>query len=105
LPAALLTVGPVDFHHRHPDGLKVSGQPGPVGAGAFDPDSLDGAESSQPVHQRLVAGRCGGKLLDAEQPGDVVQRGRHMDLQVGIHAASHSPVLNNGHRCPFSIDG
>ena len=35
-----LTVGPIDFHHRHPHAAQEAGQAGPVGAGALHPDPL-----------------------------------------------------------------
>ncbi len=72
-----------------------------VGAGPLDPDPLEGPEGAQPLHQRPVAGGCRGERLDAQQPSDAVQRGGHVHVQMGVHAAGHGARLYDGHCHPF----
>ena len=51
----LLPVRPVDLDHLDLAVVEEPSQPGPVAAGAFDPDPPEQAEPVQPVPQRLVA--------------------------------------------------
>ena len=60
-PAAL-AVGPVDLDDGDLVGKDVPGQSGPVAAGAFDTDQLEGAEALEPAQQLLVAGARGARL-------------------------------------------
>ena len=101
LPAAVLPVGAVYFHHPDPSRGDVAGQAGAVAAGAFDPGQADSPEGAQPAQQPRISGRRGGELLHAEQPADGIQRGRDMGISVGVHAASNGACLYDGHCHPF----
>ncbi len=84
--ATLLAVGAVHLHHLHPRPAQVTGQAGPVAAGALHPDPHHRAEAGQPTQQLAVTRRRGRKLLHPQQPTDPVQRRGHVHLQMGIHA-------------------
>jgi hypothetical protein len=79
-----LAVGPVDLDDSDLAGKEVPGQSGPVAAGAFDTDQLEGAQALQPVLQFLVAGTGGGKALDTEQRASFVEGGRHVHVEVRV---------------------
>jgi len=81
--------------------LEVSGEPGPVGTCPFNADFRDRAETREPLEQRLVAGCRGRERLDSEQAADGVERSRHVNVEVGVHAACHGAALYDGHRHPF----
>ena len=100
LAPAALAVGAVDFDDADPLGLEVPGQPGSIGAGAFDADQLDGAEVAQPPQQLLVAARGGGEALDAEEGPSLVQSRSYMDVEVRIDTAGDAPC-QIGHCHPF----
>ena len=74
------------LHHLHPRPAQVTGQAGPVAAGALHPDPHHRAEAGQPTEQLAVTRRRGRKLLHPQQPTDPVQRRGHVHLQMGIHA-------------------
>jgi hypothetical protein len=78
----------------------VSGEPGPVAAGPFDADQVDGAEALQPVLQLLVAGAGGGKTLDAEQGTSFVESGRHVSVEVCVDPSGDT-ARDSGHRHLF----
>jgi hypothetical protein len=99
-----LAVRPVDLDHLDPTGAQEPGQARPVGAGAFDTDEGDWAERAQPAEQLVVAG--GGRLeaLHAQQPADVIDRGGHVDIEVGVDSArDRTRAFYDGHRHPFSL--
>ena len=64
--ASGLTVGSIDLDHRDAFAAQVSGEPGAIGAGAFDTDPVDGPETLQPGNELGVAGAAGRERLDAE---------------------------------------
>ncbi len=66
--ATLLAVGAVHLHHLHPRPAQVTGQAGPVAAGALHPDPHHRAEAGQPTQQLAVTRRRGRKLLHPHSP-------------------------------------
>jgi hypothetical protein len=61
------------------------------------------AERSQPAHQLVVAGAGGLEALHAQQPADLVERGGHVHIKMGIDAARNGGRVSSydGHRHPF----
>jgi hypothetical protein len=58
--------------------------------------------SDQPRQQRLAAGPCCGGRLDTQQAADLIKRGSHVDVQMGVDTAGHSAFLyDGGHGHPF----
>ena len=80
----LLAVGAVHLYHLHPRPAQVTGQAGPIAAGALHPDPHHRAEPGQPGQQLTVTRRRRLKLLHPQQPTDPVQRRGHVHLQMGI---------------------
>jgi len=98
----VLPVRPVYFHHPDVGRGQVPGQARPVAAGPLDADQGKRAEPAQPVQQPRVPGRGGRELLDAQQPAERIQRGRDMQIGVGVYAArDDSSVFYDGHSRPF----
>ena len=56
----------VDLDDEHPCLTELSSQPGTVGAGALNADSVNLAVALQPLHEGAIAGRRCGKLTIAE---------------------------------------
>ena len=90
MPATDLPVGSVDLDHSDPGLGQVTGQPGPVGPGALDPDGLDGTERRQERQQPPVADRGRGERVGAQHRTEVVAGGGDVDVGVGIHATDDS---------------
>ena len=91
-------------HLDHPDARRgqAPGQARAVAAGALDADQGDGPEPAQPAQQASVSGRGGGEPLNAQQPADGIQRGRDVQVGVGVHAAGDDrSVFYDGHCRPF----
>jgi hypothetical protein len=78
--------------------VQVSGEPGSVGAGAFDPDQADLPKGAHPATERLVAGEVSGKGLHAEQAAVGVDHRRHVDICVCVDAARQG-ALSIYHDC------
>jgi hypothetical protein len=103
-PAAGLTVGAVDPGHLHPSRPQMAAQSRAVGAGALHADAGDRPEPGQPGQQPAVPGRCGGELRDRQQPADLIQRGRHVHVQMGVHAAGHrARSIYDGHESSLPL--
>ena len=98
----VLAVGPIDFHHRNACATQVTGEPGAIGASAFDPDQGHGSERAQPIEQLAVARCVCRELFDTEQPADVIECRHNMNIEVGINPARDRARLYDGHRHPFS---
>ena len=75
LAPAALAVGPVDFDHRDALGMQVPGESGPVAAGPFDADELEGPEGLQPAQQRPIARRSWSES-SPRRAGHLARRGR-----------------------------
>jgi hypothetical protein len=105
---ASLAVGSIDLDHRDARGAQRSSEARPIGAGALDTDLVDGAEGEQPGEQLVVAGGSGFEALHPQQPADVVERGSHMHIEVGVDTAGHGAPghgFYDGHRHPFCLNG
>ena len=100
--ASGLTVGSIDLDHSDAFAAQVSGEPGAVGACAFDTDAVDRPETLQPGNELGVAGASGRERLDAEHTAVRVDRGSDMELEVGVDPAGDPGViLYDGHGHPF----
>ena len=64
--------------------VEVAGEPGPIAAGPFDTDELDGAEALEPAQQVPVARGRGREALHAKQGSSFVEGGRHVDVEVRV---------------------
>jgi hypothetical protein len=94
-------VSPVDLDHRHPGCPGQAGQASTVGPGALDPDPVQRSETVQPGQKRPTPGRGGRERLHPQQTADGIKGSRHMDVQVGVDTAGHSPAHYCGHGHPF----
>ncbi len=81
----------------------MAGEARAVAAGPLDPDQAHGPEPAEPAQQAAIASRTGRELPDAEQPADRIQRGSHMRVGVGVHAAGNGASLYDGHCHLFSL--
>ena len=73
-----------DFHDHEPSGCEHPRDPGPVGSGAFDTDSIDGAVRPQEAHQFGVAGLGRVELAVSDAAAQVVHNGYVMGKLVGV---------------------
>ena len=87
---ALLSIGSVDLDDLDAPSSQVASQAGPIRARALDADLGHVPEGLEPGQQRLVAGGVGLEALRAEQPPERVERGSHMDVEVGVDTTSHT---------------
>jgi hypothetical protein len=101
-----LAVGTVDLDDGDLVGKQVPGQPGPVAAGPFDADELEGPEGLQPAEQGPIARRCGREALHAEQGSSFVEGGRHVHVEVRVDPSGDA-ACDSGHRhlFPFAWGG
>jgi hypothetical protein len=101
-----LAVGTVDLDDGDLVGKQVPGQPGPVAAGPFDADELEGPEGLQPAEQGPIARRCGREALHAEQGSSFVEGGRHVHVEVRVDPSGDA-ARDSGHRhlFPFAWGG
>jgi hypothetical protein len=83
----------VDFDDPDLSRGEELGQPGPVGAGALDPDGRHRAEAPQPRQQGLVPGLVGRELFGAQHAARAVQRRSRVRVLVGIHTTGDVNVL------------
>ena len=100
--APLFSVRSVDFDDFDTHPAQVTGQPGPIGTRAFDPNLDHVAERLEPCEQRFVTGRVGLESLGAEQPAQRVQGRSHMNVEVRVDTTGHTtPSFYDGHGHPF----
>jgi hypothetical protein len=93
-----LTVWSIDLDHSDAFAAQVSAEPGAIGAGAFDTDAVDRPETLQPGNELGVAGASGRGRFDAEHTAVRVDRGRNMELEVGVDPAGDlGVILYDGH--------
>lgn len=97
----VLAVGAVDFDDPDAGGGQVAGQACPITAGPFDPDQADRAEALHPSQELCITHGCGGKALGAEQAADPVQRGRYVDVGMGVYTSSDGRFFYDGQGHPF----
>ena len=96
-----LAVLAVHFDDVDPGSSEMTGDAGPIGAGALHAHLGDLAECAQPGQEFGIAVGVGPKRLGAEQPTDFVQDGGYMDLAVGVDATGHSARgFYDGHAIP-----
>ena len=88
-PAARLPARPVHPGHGYPGRPQVTGQSRAVRAGAFHAGPGHRPGPGQPARQPPVPGQGSGELRYSQQPADRIQRGCHVHVQVGVHAACH----------------
>jgi hypothetical protein len=96
--APRLAVGSVDLDHHDVVGVQEPGQPRSVAAGPLHPDQGDLTERGQPPQQLAVSRSRGRERRRSQHPSDVVQRRRHVHIQMRIDTAG-----NPCHRCHVSL--
>jgi len=103
--AADLPVRPRHLHHLDPSAGQVPGECGPVTSGALDADLVEAAVPAQPREQLPVAGHSRGKRARAQHPTQLIQRGRDVQVLVGVNAARDDDVVGcqSGHGPSFSL--
>ena len=74
--------------------------PAPIAAGAFDAHEFENPKALQPAQQPPVAGRGGDEALDTEQRPSLVERGRHVHVEVRVDPCGDAP-RDSGHRHLF----
>ncbi len=101
--AAPLAVRATDLDHRHVLVVQVTGQPGPVGAGAFHPGRLDGPETGRPSQRLAVTGRVGRERLHAQLGPPLIEHADHVDIAVGVNPGRDPPgrICHCCHCHPF----
>ncbi len=100
LAPAALAIGTIHLDDADPFVLKVTSEPGAIGAGPFDTDQLDRAEVAQPPQQLLVSGFGGAEALHAEQGPSLVQSRSYVHVEVCIDPAGDASC-QIGHCHPF----
>ena len=90
MTTAPLTVGAGHLDHRDVVVVQVAGQARPIGAGAFHPDTLDGAQAIQPRQRAAVAGAVGREGLHTQLGASLVQSGDQVHVAVGVDACRHA---------------
>ena len=96
--AASLPVGAINLDHRNPGAVQEAGQPGPVGACALDTDPGHRAEAAQPAVQLGEPGRCRRERFDTQHTAVAVDRGGHVNVEVGVDPTGDRARLYDGHQ-------
>jgi hypothetical protein len=93
----------VDFDDEDPCLTEMPSQPGTVGAGALDTDSIQLAVALEPLHEGAIAGRRCRELTIAELAPEVINHGGMVALSVRVHAASDTNrrPCHAGHALPL----
>ena len=97
---ATLAVGPVNLDDGDVAPQQMAGEPGPVAAGPFHTDELNGPETLEPVQQFPIASGGGRKALDAKLGSSFVEGGRHVGVEVCVDPSGDS-ARDSGHRHLF----
>jgi hypothetical protein len=98
----VLPVGPAGLHYPDPVPGEVTGQAGPVAAGALDADQGDVPELPEPAQQAGVPGRGRGELPRPEQPAEGVEGRGDVHLGMGVDPAGNgASFFYDGHCRPF----
>jgi hypothetical protein len=101
---AVLPVRAIDLHDPDARRGQMPGQPGAVAAGTLHAGQGNGPEPGQPAEQAGVPGRGGRELPHAQQAAEKIQRGGHVHVRVGVHAAGDDAcVFYDCHCRPFSV--
>ena len=102
LATTVLAVVPIDLDHLDTGPGKKPGQSGSIGTRPFHTDPLNYPEAGQPGKQGRVALGGGIEGFGAEQSAHLIQGGGHVDLAMGVDAASNSTrSFYDGHGHPF----
>lgn len=89
MTAAVLAVGAVHLDDLDAVAGQGGGQPGPVGAGAFDSGALEVAQGVGPVDQLLVAAAGGRDRQRGEVSAELIDRDTDMGVGVGVDTDDH----------------
>jgi hypothetical protein len=89
-----LPVRTVDLDHLNTGAAQQTGQPGTIRAGALDPDPGHRAEGLQPAQQLVIAGAGGLKALHPQQPADLIERGGHVHVQMGVDPTGDGALIS-----------
>jgi hypothetical protein len=102
-----LAVRAVDLDHDDAGPRQEAGEASAIRTRAFDTHLGECPEGLEPGQQRLVAGWVRLEGLGSEQASDVVERGSHMDLAMGVDATDDGARrFYDGHGHPFlSLSG
>ena len=102
LPVPHLPIRSVHLDHTDPAVTEMPSQPGPIGAGAFNTDLVQLAETLKPSAEIGVMASPHRERLNPESASVGVDCGGDMEVEVGVNPTSdQSPVLYDGHRHPF----
>jgi hypothetical protein len=99
----VVTVRLVDLDHPGPAGPQMPGQSRTPRAGAFDPDRQHLPEAGDPAGQPPLAANRGRERRRLQQPADLVEHDRHMDVFVGVDTGNDTQVVaicDGGHAAP-----
>jgi hypothetical protein len=89
----VVTVRLVDLDHVQPPATQMSGQSRTPRAGAFDSDRQHLPEAGDPAGQPPVAAHRGRERRDLQQPAQLVEHDRDMDVFVGVDTGDHTQVV------------
>ena len=102
--ATLLAVRTIHLDHRHRGSGEVTGEAGPIGAGALDANTFNGPEPSHPRCQRPVS--IGGRWerFDTEQTAVHVDDRSDVGVAVCVDPThDQTRGIYDGHRPPLSL--
>lgn len=105
--ATFLAVGAVDLHDAHLALGEEAGQARAPRPGSLDADGVELAEGAQPAQQPPIAVAGGREAVGGEQAAELVERGGHVDVLVGVDASGHparGDLCDGGHVTPL-VDG
>jgi hypothetical protein len=102
-PVPELPVGSIDFDDLDAVVVEEPGEPGAVRSGALDTDPGHRSEAFEPSQQPGVAGLGGWERLDPQQPADVIQRRRYMEVEMRVHPATNGTGIYDGHQPSLSL--
>jgi hypothetical protein len=100
LAPAALAVGAIYFDQRDALGMEVPCEAGPVAAGPFDADELEGPEALEPARELAITRTRRGEALHAQQGTSLVEGGRHVEVEVCVDPTGDAP-RDSGHRHLF----
>jgi hypothetical protein len=97
-----LTVRAINLDHHDTLTTEMTGQPGAVRAGAFDPHPRHHTELGEPRRQLAISGWGRRERLDTQHAAVHIDRGRDMYIQMRIDTTrDQARALYDGHRHPF----
>src|ERR671918_1064793 len=104
----VVTVRLVDLDHVQPPGAQMPGQSRTPRAGAFHPDRQHLPEAGDPAGQVLVAARRGRERRGVQQPAQLVEHDRDMDVFVGVDTGDDpqvAAICDGGHAALWCCPG